>query len=74
MPAALIGGPFLREARRRARTVDAMQVFATAPDRDGVSWRVEMRERGEVRVHRLTGRAVAQTPLRRPTDIRALGT
>jgi hypothetical protein len=23
MPAALIGGPFLREARRRARTVDA---------------------------------------------------
>lgn len=55
------------------RTVGGVQVFATAPDRDGVSWRVELRDRGEVRVYRVTGRSVAQTPLRHPRTVDQLG-
>jgi hypothetical protein len=50
-----------------------VQVWITPADREGVLWRIEVRAGGGVRVFRRTGRSVAQTPLRRPTDLRELG-
>jgi hypothetical protein len=53
--------------------VDGVQVWTTPPDRDGATWRIEVRAGGAVRVFRRTGRSVAQTPLRHPADLRELG-
>jgi hypothetical protein len=50
-----------------------MNVYAAGPDREGVSWRVEVHNGGRVRVFRRTGRSVSQTPLRRPTNVNDLG-
>jgi hypothetical protein len=50
-----------------------MRVWITPADRLGVVWRIEVQASGGVRVFRRTGRSVAQTPLRRPSDLRELG-
>jgi hypothetical protein len=50
-----------------------VQVLLSEPDHEGLTWRIEVRPGGAVRVFRRTGRSVAQTPLRRPADLRELG-
>jgi hypothetical protein len=50
-----------------------VQVWSTPPDREGLTWRIEVRTGGAVRVFRRTGRSVGQTPLRHPADLRELG-
>ena len=48
-------------------------MWITPADRDGVVWRIEVRERGAVRVFRRTGKSVTQTPPRRPASVNDLG-
>lgn len=43
-----------------------MVVWLTPPDREGVRWRIEMREDGRVAVYQMSDRWVSQTPQRRP--------
>lgn len=50
-----------------------MLVYRTPEDADGVRWRIQVHDGGVVKVFRLTGRSVAQAPLRFPNDLRELG-
>ncbi|MEV4622341.1 hypothetical protein AB0J74_26955 [Asanoa sp. NPDC049573] len=58
--------PYLREK-------SGVQVWNTPADRQGMRWRIEVRDTGAVSVFRRTGQRVAHAPLRNPRDLWELG-
>jgi hypothetical protein len=58
--------PYLREK-------SGVQVWDTPPDRQGMRWRIEVRDAGAVSVFRRTGLRLAHAPLRHPRDLWELG-
>jgi hypothetical protein len=46
-----------------------VQVFHAGPNSTGTSWRIELHDRGRVKVYRRTGKSIGGTALRHPSDV-----